>query len=157
MDTEMLNKAIARRWFAHFWGNPCDLRAVEELAAPDILLQYSRDRPHHGIQAVKEFIAEFRAAFPDFEFRRLGPMLADRDIVVVRWEGSGRHTGPAYAGFQIGPLAAASRQRISLGGHTALRLCGGRIAEEAVWTTQRQAKARLISGGLVTGRETSAA
>ncbi|MBS7812209.1 ester cyclase [Roseococcus pinisoli] len=155
MDTETLNKAVASRWLAHFWGKPCDLHVVDELAAAHILLQYSPEQPRLGRQALKGFIREFRAAFPDFEFRRLGPMLADRDIVAVKWEGSGLHTGPAYADFQIGPLAAGSRREIVLGGHSALRFCGGKIVEEAVWTTQRQAKARFISGGLVVGLETA--
>jgi hypothetical protein len=33
------NKAIVGRWFAEFWGKTCNLGVVEELAAPDMLLQ----------------------------------------------------------------------------------------------------------------------
>lgn len=157
MDIEMLNRAIVGRWHARFWGSACDLGAVDELAAPDVLLQYSEENPRHGALAVKAFMAEFRKAFPDFEFRRIGPLIADRDIVVLRWQGSGVHTGPAYADFHIGPLPAGSGRHVVMAGHSAFRLLDGRIVEEAVWSTQRKAKLRLIAGGLVTGLGTMAA
>jgi hypothetical protein len=35
------NKAIVGRWFTEFWGKTCNLRVVDELAASDMLLQYS--------------------------------------------------------------------------------------------------------------------
>jgi hypothetical protein len=53
MDTEALNKAIVGRWFTSFWGNSCDLAIVDELAAPDMLLQYSMDNPRRGRMSVK--------------------------------------------------------------------------------------------------------
>jgi SnoaL-like polyketide cyclase len=101
MDTETLNKAIARRWFISFWGESCDLAIVDELAAPDVLLQYSMQNPRRGRLSVKSFMADFRGAFPDLQFRRVGALIADRDIVVVRWEGSGTHTGPAFEDFNV--------------------------------------------------------
>ena len=41
MSKESDNKAIVGRWFTNFWGETCDLNIVDELAAPDMLLQYS--------------------------------------------------------------------------------------------------------------------
>jgi len=35
------NKVIVARWFTNFWGKTCDLGIVDELAGPDMLLQYS--------------------------------------------------------------------------------------------------------------------
>jgi hypothetical protein len=157
MDIEMLNKAVVGRWYSQFWGLPCDLGIVDELAAPDVLLQYSEENPLRGAPAVKAFMAGFRKALPDFEFRRIGSLIADHDIVVVQWEGSGLHTGPAYQDFQIGPLPAGSQRRVVIAGHSALRLMDGRIMEEAVWSMQRKAKLRLIAGGLMTGLTTAAA
>jgi hypothetical protein len=149
MDIEALNKAIVGRWFASLWGNPCDLAVVDELATPDVLLQYSMHNPRRGRQAVKAFMAEFREAFPDLGFRRIGAFMADRDIVALRWEGSGTHTGPAFDDFHIGPLPAASGRKIVLSGHTAVRLEDGMVAEEAVWSTERKAQLRCITGGLL--------
>jgi hypothetical protein len=34
------NKAIVARWFEGFWGNPWNPKIVDELAAPDMLLQF---------------------------------------------------------------------------------------------------------------------
>ena len=149
MDIEALNKMIVGRWFASLWENPCDLAIVDELATPDVLLQYSMQSPRRGQQAVKAFMAEFREAFPDLGFRRIGALVADRDIVAVRWEGSGTHTGPAFDDFNIGPLPAASGRKVVLLGHTAVRLEDGMVAEEAVWSTERKARLRCISGGLL--------
>lgn len=149
MDAEALNKVIVDRWFVALWGDVCDLTVVDALAAPDILLQYAAETPHRGRDAVKTFMVGFRAAFPDLGFRRLGPLIADRDIVVLRWEGSGAHTGPAFDDFHIGPLPAASGRRILLSGHSALRLEDGAIVEEAVWSTERKARLRLLASGLV--------
>jgi predicted ester cyclase len=146
----MLNKSLAGRWFTLLWGNPCHLDIVDELAAPDVLLQYSMHKPRRGRQAVKAFMSEFRDAFPDLGFRRIGALISDRDIVVVRWEGSGTHSGPAFDDFNIGPLPAASGRQIVLSGHTAVRFEDSMIAEEAVWSTERKAKLRPVAGGLVT-------
>ena len=150
----MLNKAMVARWFASFWGASYDPAIVDELAAPDVLLQYSMQNPRRGGPAVRAFMTRFRTAFPDLEFRRIGALIADRDIVVVRWEGSGTHAGPAFHDFGLGPLPAGSCRKIALSGHTAIRLEGGMIAEEAVWSTERKAQLRPITGGLVLGLST---
>ena len=48
VDTEMPGKAIIDRWFASFWGASYDPTVVDELAAPDVLLQYSMHNPRRG-------------------------------------------------------------------------------------------------------------
>ena len=45
MSREDENKAIVGRWFTKFWGATCDLGIVDELAAPEMLLQYSLHEP----------------------------------------------------------------------------------------------------------------
>jgi predicted ester cyclase len=155
MDTEALNKVIVGRWFTSFWGNSCDLAIVDELAAPDMLLQYSMDNARRGRLSVKRFMADFREAFPDLQFRRVGALIADRDIVVIRWEGSGTHTGPAFEDFNVGPLPEASRRELEFSGHSAVRLEGCMIAEEAVWSMERRMRLRPITAGLVLGLTSS--
>jgi hypothetical protein len=44
MSREEENKTVVGRWFTHFWGETCDLGIVDELAARDMLLQYSLQR-----------------------------------------------------------------------------------------------------------------
>ena len=48
MSIEQDNKAIVGRWFTSFWGEKCDLSIVDDLAAPDMLLQYSLHEPRRG-------------------------------------------------------------------------------------------------------------
>jgi hypothetical protein len=149
MDTEMLNRGVVARWYTEFWGQNCSLNIVDELTRPDVLLQYSTHSPRRGQQAVKIFMAEFRKSFPDLAFRKIGNLTSDRDIVVVRWEATGTHSGPAYHDFHIGPLPSASGTKIEVSGHSAVRLQDGLIVEEAVWSTERKASVRPITSGLL--------
>jgi hypothetical protein len=68
MSKEADNKAIVGRWFTAFWGKTCDLTIVDELAAPDMLLQYSLHAPRRGRDDIKAFMTAFRTAFPDLNF-----------------------------------------------------------------------------------------
>src|ERR1700722_8621279 len=150
MESEMLNKAIVSRWFTTFWSGCYDSAIVDELAAPDMILQYSMDNPRRGRPAVKSFMTNFREAFPDLHFEKIGALISDGNIVVFHWSCSGTHTGSAFHDFNIGPFAAASCTKIALSGHTAVRLGGCLITEEAVWSMERKAQMRNIAGGLIT-------
>jgi predicted ester cyclase len=130
MSKEQKNKAVVARWFKEFWGNPWNPSIVDELSAPDILLQYSLHAPRRGREDVKKFMTEFRRAFPDLKFGGVADLIAEGDYVVGRWEGGGTHTGPAFSDFPIGPLPAASGRKMRFTGTTVLRLQDGKIAEE---------------------------
>jgi len=129
MSTEN-NKEIVGRWFKEFWGNPWTPAIVDELAAPDILLQYSLHAPRRGRDDVKAFMSAFREAFPDLNFWGAADLIAEGDYVVGRWEGGGTHTGPAFDDFIVGSLPARSGRKMRFTGTTVLRVTGGRIAEE---------------------------
>jgi predicted ester cyclase len=131
MSKEHDNKAIVGQWFAGFWGNPWNPGIIDELAAPDILLQYSLHAPRRGRKDVKAFMTEFRAAFPDLSFAGAADLIAEGDYVVGRWEGGGTHTGPAFSDFLIGgSLPAGSGRKMRFTGTTVLRVANGQIAEE---------------------------
>jgi predicted ester cyclase len=124
------NKAIVGRWFTRFWGETCDLGIVDELAAPDMLLQYSLHEPRRGREDIKSFMTGFRAAFPNLNFWGTADLIAEGDYVVGRWEGGGTHTGQAFDDFLIGALPAATGRTMRFTGTTVLRLQGGMIVEE---------------------------
>ena len=124
------NKAIVGRWFTEFWGHPWNPRIVDELAAPDMLLQYSLHAPRRGREDVKAFMIGFRTAFPDLGFAGAADLIAEGDYVVGRWVGGGTHTGPAFSDFLAGSLPAASGRTMRFTGTTVLRVENGRIAEE---------------------------
>src|SRR5215467_8249227 len=124
------NKAIVGRWFTEFWGKTCNLGIVDELAAPDMLLQYSLHEPRRGRADIKAFMTDFRRAFPDLNFWGVADLIAEGDYVVGRWEGGGTHTGPAFDDFLAGGLPAATGREMHFTGTTVLRLKGGKIVEE---------------------------
>ena len=117
MSKEQDNKAIVGRWFTEFWGNPWNPKIVDELAAPDILLQYSLHAPRRGREDVKNFMIDFREAFPDLEFGGAADLIAEGDYVVGQWKGGGTHTGPAFSDFLIGSLPAASGRKMRFTGN----------------------------------------
>ncbi len=124
------NKAIVGRWFTDFWGEKCNLEVVNELAAPDMLLQYSLHEPRRGREDIKAFMTDFRKAFPDLNFRGTADLIAEGDYVVGRWEGGGTHTGPAFRDFLAGSLPANTGRTMRFTGMTVLKLKDGRILEE---------------------------
>ncbi len=130
MSKEQDNKALVGRWFAGFWGNPWNPGIIDELAAPDMLLQYSLHNPRRGHDDIRDFMTGFRAAFPDLMFGGAADLIAEGDHVVGRWEGGGTHTGRAFDDFVIGALPAASGRKMHFTGTTVLRVENGRISEE---------------------------
>jgi predicted ester cyclase len=130
MSKENDNKAIVGRWFTDFWGPTCNLAIVDELAAPNMLLQYSLHEPRRGHADIKAFMADFRAAFPDLAFGGAADLIAEGDYVVGQWVGGGTHTGPAFSDFLMGALPANTGRRMHFTGTTVLKLESGRIVSE---------------------------
>jgi predicted ester cyclase len=130
MSKEAENKALVGRWFTDFWGKTCNLGVVDDLAAPDMLLQYSLHAPRHGHADIKAFMTAFRQAFPDLNFWGTADLIAEGDYVVGRWEGGGTHTGPAFSDFLVGSLPAATGRKMHFTGTTVLRIENGKITEE---------------------------
>jgi predicted ester cyclase len=130
MTKEQDNKAIVGRWFAGFWGSTWNPAIIDELAAPDMLLQYSLHAPRRGRDDIRAFMRAFRAAFPDLGFAGAADLIAEGDHVVGRWEGGGTHTGPAFDDFLAGALPAMSGRTMRFTGTTVLRVENGMIAEE---------------------------
>src|SRR5437016_8535268 len=124
------NKAIVGRWFTEFWGKTCNLGVVEELAAPDMLLQYSLHEPRKGREDIKAFMTDFRKASPDLNFWGTADLIAEGDYVVGRWEGGGTHTGAAFSDFRAGYLPANTGRKMRFTGTTVLKLKDGKIVEE---------------------------
>lgn len=124
------NKAVVRRWFTEFWGNPWNPAVVDELAAPDIRFEYSMHAPRRGRDEVKQFAEGFRAAFPDLNFWGTAELIAEGDYVVGRWEGGGTHTGSAFSDLPVGSLPAQTGKAMRFTGTTVLKVENGRITEE---------------------------
>jgi len=142
------NKIIIGTWFNSLWRNPGNLDAIDRLGTPELLLQYSTLGFHRGRQAVRDFLSTFRRAFPDLDFKIVGELAADREFVLVHWQGQGTHLGPAFNDFYIGPWPAASGRVFRLAGHSAIKLVNGKVVEEAIWSAQRLEQTRKSSACL---------
>ena len=124
------NKDVVGRWFKGFWGNPWDPNIVDELAAPDMLLQYSLHTPRRGREDVKAFMNGFRRAFPDLNFWGAADLIAEGDYVVGQWIGGGSQTGDAFDDMPIGALPAGTGKTMRFTGTTILKVENGMITEE---------------------------
>ena len=130
MSKEDDKKAVVGRWFTEFWGKDVNLSVIDELAAPDMLLQYSLHEPRRGRADIKAFMSDFRAAFPDLNFWGTADLIAEGDYVVGQCEGGGTHTGPAFNDFLVGGLPANTGRKMHFTGTTVLKVIDGKITEE---------------------------
>jgi predicted ester cyclase len=138
MSREREHQAIAGRWLEGFWGKSWTPRIVDDLAAADVLIQFSLQTPRRGREEAMKFLVGIREAFPDLEFHRTTDFETEGDYVVGRVEGGGTHAGPAFADLLIGYLPAHSGRKMRLTGRTALRIKNGRIVEDTTrmtWAT----------------------
>ncbi|MGH3670194.1 MAG: ester cyclase [Pseudonocardiaceae bacterium] len=74
---------------------------IDELAAPDIRFEYSMHAPRRGRDDVRKFATEFRAAFPDLNFRGTANLLSEGDYVVGQWEGGKKCASPEPPCFGV--------------------------------------------------------
>ena len=130
MSKEEANKAVVARWFTEFWGKDLNLAVIDEIAAPDMLLKYSLHEPRRGRAEIKDFMLDFRIAFPDLRFWGTADLIAEGDYVVGQWEGGGTHTGPAFKDFVAGGLPAETGRKMHFTGLTVLKLQDGKIVQE---------------------------
>jgi predicted ester cyclase len=148
MSKELENKAIAVRWLDGFWGHSWTPKIVDDLAAADILLQFSLQMPRRGREDAKKFLIGIHEAFRDLEFHSATDLAADGDHLVCRLEGGGTHTGPAFLDYLIGFLPANSGRKMHLTGTTVLRIENGKIAEEMTrmtWAIERPRFRRIAA------------
>lgn len=118
----MENKSLVWRFVAELWN-----AKVPELAGEYIAPCYVRHDPLAppgccGLEGFLDAFRSYRDAFTDLTIT-VDQMVAEAEIVVIRWTMSGTHTGQFHA------LAATGRQ-ITVAGTSIIRVSGGRISEE---------------------------
>ena len=115
----MQNKTLIRRWFDEVWnrGNPA---AIDEMLASNAVV-HGLGFDLHGPAAFKEFQTAYRTAFPDIRLQ-VDEVVAEGDLVVARWSGSGTHSGDTL-GF------AGTGKRAHFTGMAMARIQGGKIVE----------------------------
>ena len=94
MSKEQENKEIVGRWFTEFWGETCNLAVVDELAAPDMLLQYSLHAPRRGHDDIKRFMTDFHSGHVGDGIQLAGGALeGDAQSSRARFRGDNRGCG----------------------------------------------------------------
>jgi predicted ester cyclase len=137
MSKELENTAVAGCWLEGFWGRSWTPKVVDDLAAADVVLQFSLQMPLRGREEAKKFLIGIRDAFPDLEFHSVA-VVADGDQVICGLECGGTHTGPAFIDDLIGFLPAHSGRKMHLAGTTVLRIKDGKVVEDTTrmtWVT----------------------
>jgi steroid delta-isomerase-like uncharacterized protein len=120
-----VNKELSRRFTELF--STGDEALADEVLSPEVRMHGSVPGGQlEGREAVKGFVAGFRAAFPDNE-STVRQQIAEGDTVVTRWRARGTHRG------EFGSIPPTGHA-YAINGVTIERLADGRIAEVwAVW------------------------
>jgi steroid delta-isomerase-like uncharacterized protein len=113
------NKANHRRLFEEGW-NQGNTAVFDELFAADYL-GHDPSGPIHGPEGFKQYYATYRTAFPDTHLT-IEDQIAEGDMVMSRWIGTGTHQGPLMG---IPP----SGKRVTITGMTITRFAEGKIVE----------------------------
>jgi steroid delta-isomerase-like uncharacterized protein len=119
------NKAVVRREMQELFSRGGDLDAAEEIYASDYVGHEPTTGDIQGIEAVKQFAATYREAFPDLE-TTIEDQIAEGDKVVTRFRGRGTHQGETE---DFGP---ATGNRFEITGITIERFSESKIVED--WT-----------------------
>ncbi len=116
------NKALARRFYEEVWIKQ-NAAAAYELAAPDCVRHDPAGPVPGGPEGFNANVLRIRTSFPDLSFT-FDLVVAEADLVAVRWTIHATHTGP------LGPNPPTGRA-VAFSGVNIFRFAGGRIAE--IW------------------------
>ena len=125
MSAEEENKAVVRREVEELYNYTGNLDAVEEIFSPDYVSHEPTSGEVRGIEGARQFAATVREAFPDLE-NTIEDMVAEGDMVVMRFRGSGTYEGETEA------FGSPTGKRMEITGITIKRLSDGKIVE--AWT-----------------------
>ncbi len=114
------NKAILRR-LGEELINQAKLETADEFYSSDSVDHTPAPGQVAGPEGVKRDFARIRAAFPDWR-QEIEDVIAEDDMVVVRWRSSGTHSGD-FMGLPATGIHA------SWTGVGIFRLAGGKIVE----------------------------
>ena len=119
------NKALIRRVFEEVIPAG-DAIAMRELATPDFLDHDPLPGQPPGCEGVEYVVASMHGAHPDLRFA-IHDLVAEGDLVTVRWTMHGTNTGPLFG-------QPPSGQPVELSAIAIFRIADGKLAERwAAW------------------------
>jgi len=114
------NKLIVRRYVDELW-NRGDLATADAIMAADFIEHVPSPGQEPGREGYKQYIVQFRNAFPDMQFV-VEDLIAEGDKVVLRWSGQGTHKAE-LAGIP------ATGKMVTLTGIDIFRFADGQVVE----------------------------
>jgi predicted ester cyclase len=142
--TTQENKALVGRYIDELWvkGN---VHLANEFIHNKLVNHTAVVPVKQGPDAIREAFTLFRRAFPDWQ-TKITHLIAEGDIVVVRWVSRGTNTG-AVDSPTTGRITPTNKQA-TWSGTTIYRIADGKIAE--IWANvdalQQARQLGLISG-----------
>jgi predicted ester cyclase len=122
MSTEE-NKALTRRELEEIFAAKGNVDVAEEIYAPNYIShQPAGDEDLRGVEAIKQFAAGMRKAFPDLEII-IEDQIAEGDKVLTRFRTRGTHQGELWGIPPTGREVEITNMSMS-------RIEGGKMAEE---------------------------
>jgi steroid delta-isomerase-like uncharacterized protein len=115
------NKAVVRRAL-DIW-NSGDLAALDEVAAPGVVMHLRGRSDVVGLDAYRGYNAALRTAFPDQEWL-LDDLLGEGDKAALMWTLRGTHRGELSG---VGPTG----KQVTVTGISVYRIADGKLAE--IW------------------------
>ena len=115
----MENKTLVQRWFSEVW-NEGRADAIDEMLADDAVV-HGLGADLHGSAEFKHFHSAYRNAYPDVTID-VDDLVAEGDMVAVRWSAIGTHRGDGL-GFP------ATGRRAQFTGMVFVRIKDGRLVE----------------------------
>jgi steroid delta-isomerase-like uncharacterized protein len=103
--SEVTNTEAALQW-ADVW-NTKDLSLYEAIVSPDTIHHFGLRNDAVGVQAVQDGAQSILTAFPDLVHTN-EEIIADGDLVAIRWTATGTFTGPFLGAEPTGAEAAWS-------------------------------------------------
>jgi len=113
------NRAAATRFVYDLW-QAGDLSPMDQFFDPSFVNHTPLRGQRQGSSGVRQFFAQWRAAFPDM-IVTIDLLVSAGDAAVIRWTSRGHHLAPLLG-------VAQSGRYVTISGITELRLRGGRIA-----------------------------
>jgi steroid delta-isomerase-like uncharacterized protein len=116
------NKALAQRFYDEIF-NKKNLNVIDELCAPDFVDHNAMPGQAPGAKGLKDVFTAFFRGLPDLRIT-IHELVAERDIVVARFTGTGTHTGELMG-------AAPTGKAVTMRGMDMIRIRDGKAIE--VW------------------------
>jgi len=114
------NKALIHRWFEEVW-NKGRVATIDEILTSDAVLHGLGTEDVPGPDGFKRLHSAFRHAFPDM-VEQIDDIIAEGDLVAVRWSGTGTHRGEILG-------VAPTGKRVRFSGMDFIRFEQGKAVE----------------------------